>query len=111
MPYYVFYLKNFLELYYNLASSDAGWFVFSGSFFTSIILIVIADILSHRIDSNTYPDSTAEIPDEKKIKKEINSEVSAKSLVFKIILIIIFVFVTTQIFQWAISSTPNRVNF
>ena len=110
VPYFILSTKNHLELYYNLAPNAAGLFVFSGFFFTSMILIIIADILSHRIDSELSTDNTEIVEKNKNEKKFINNETSSKTLVFKIILIIIFIFVTTQIFQWAISSTPANIN-
>lgn len=89
---------------YKLSQTAASWLIFLGLFFPAVILAIIADILSNRIDSQIHG-----ISNKNEVKKPERMKVGAKEsngLVFKIIVIMILVFIAAQFFQWALSSSP-----
>ncbi len=104
IPVVISIFADYLQATYQLKSTAAGWLVFLGIFGTSIFLFIIADIISNKIDSEVYKDYYADnnLQAVKK-NKYVGEEQDSKWLVFKIILIIIIVFVASQVFQWAIS--------
>ena len=106
VPGFLSMFWGYLQLTYSLESRAAGWLIFLSLFLPSIILFVIADIMSNKIDGKIYDEYIEDAPQvEKKHLKVGESE--SKGLVFKIIMIIILVFVASQFFQWAISTSPS----
>lgn len=102
IPTFISIIVAYLQIEYHLQPTSAGWLVFLGSFGISIILFVIADIMSNKIDGKIFKDYYAD--DEHKVnKRKMVGEQDSKSLVFKMIFIIILVFIASQLFQWAIS--------
>ena len=104
MPSLVPMLSGYLQLTYHLESRAAGWLIFLSLFLPSIILFVIADIMSNKIDGQIHKEELENSPqvEEKHLKV---GETESKGLVFKIIMIIILVFIASQFFQWAISTS------
>lgn len=102
IPTFMSMIVAYLQIEYHLQSSSAGWLVFLGSFGISMILFVIADIMSNKIDGKIFKDYYTDNT-QKVNKRKMVGEQDSGSLVFKIIFIIILVFIASQLFQWAIS--------
>lgn len=98
-------VSQYLQYAYHLKHSAAGWLVFLISFALSIILFIIADILSNKIDNKIYKEHYGMDEVEKPVKKrvKVGEDRESRGLVFKIIMIIILVFIVSEFFQWAIT--------
>jgi hypothetical protein len=105
VPYIVPIFRNILQVNYNLTMSAAGWLIFLGLFFTAIIMVVIAEILSNKIDGEIHHIYIEEANSSQTESVDVGAEESS-GLVFKIIMIIVLVFVASEFFQWALSTTP-----
>lgn len=103
IPTFIALLSGFLQANYNLQPKAAGWLIFLGIFAVSIILFIIAEVMSNKIDDKLYKDYYSEKSINKIQKNRINEEQDSRALVFKIIFIIILVFIASQLFQWAIT--------
>ena len=106
VPEYFLMFHSYLQLTYNLESKAAGWLIFLGLFFPSIVLFIVADILSNKIDGEIYRDYVEDETLSKSKKRSRVGESESKGLVLRITVIIILVFIASEFFQWAISTTP-----
>ena len=106
IPDFIPLWSNLLQESYKLSEKGASWFIFLSFFFSALILAVIADILSHRID-NKINALNERINPMKKTKRSEEGE--SNRLIMKILGIILLVFVVAQFFQWVISSSPATV--
>lgn len=106
VPEYLSMFYSYLQLTYSLESGAAGWLIFLGLFFPSIVFFIVADILSNKIDGEIYRDYVENEASAKSEKRLKVGESESKGLVLKIIMIIILVFIASEFFQWAISTTP-----
>lgn len=103
VPTFITLLSSYLQVTYHLKYTAAGWLVFLGIFGFSIIMFIIADIMSNKIDDKLYKEYYANNESSKVKKNAVENEQESRTLVFKIILIIILVFIASQLFQWAIT--------
>jgi hypothetical protein len=103
IPTFIALLSGFLQVNYQLQPKSAGWLVFLAIFGISIILFIIAEIMSKKIDSKLYKDYNNYQTQNKINKNKVGAEQDSRSLVFKIIFIIILVFIASQLFHWAIT--------
>ncbi len=103
IPEFIAGFAEFLQFNYHLKNTAAGWLVFLGVFSPSIILFIIADIISNKIDKQSNKDYYANDTTSPMHKRTKVGEPESRGLIFKIILIIILVFVASQLFQWAIA--------
>ncbi|MDF1757894.1 MAG: hypothetical protein P1U74_06315 [Legionellaceae bacterium] len=105
VPDFVPELSGDLQRLYNLTKIAAGWLMILCCFFSAVILAVIADILSNKIDREIHTSYTDDVVT-KTHKRNKVGEPESSGLVFKIIMIIVLVFVASQFFQWALSTAP-----
>ncbi len=101
LPSFIPMWKNILQETYKLSENSAAWFIFLGLFFPALLLVVIADILSHRIEKKVY-----HIEDNVTKKRSAVKNTESNRLIIKMIGIIVLVFITAQFFQWIISTSP-----
>lgn len=106
VPDFVPSLVGDLQGAYQLETKAVGWLVFLGMFFPSLILLIVADILSNKIDSKIHGDKIVKKDITKGSKPSNMPENSSMQLVMKIILIIVLVFIATKFFHWALSTSP-----
>src|SRR3990167_4105001 len=104
VPDVVSIFSGTLQTAYDLTSTAAGWLIFLGIFLPAVILAVIADILSNKIDSEIHSVTSSNMETEldKKPKRMKVGEKESKGLFWKIILIVVLVFFASQFFQWAL---------
>jgi len=104
VPDFIPIWSNDVREAYDLSQVAASWLIFLVLFLPAVVLAIIADVLSNRIDSQIHG-----IPLKEPVKKAAKSVVHTKDsmgLVFKIVAIMILVFIAAQFFQWALSSSP-----
>lgn len=112
VPSLVIIFRSTMQTAYDLAPVAAGWFIFLGIFLPGVILAVIADILSNKIDTEIHVSKSERergtVEDTPTKTKRLKvGEQESKGLVLKIFMIIILVFVASQFFQWALSTSPK----
>lgn len=102
MPDFISIWLNDIQTIYQLSAMAAAWLILLGFFLPGIILVVIADILSNRIDNQIHGLQHAKV----RPKTTTNlDQAESRSLTFRIVLIIIIVFILARLFQWTISAT------
>lgn len=106
LPAFIPMWINVLQETYKLSANASAWFIFLGLFLPALLLVVVADVLSHRIEKKVY-----HIEEEKLTKKRPTvKDTESNRLIIKMIGIIVLVFVTAQFFQWIISTSPLPKN-
>ncbi|MDP3706029.1 MAG: hypothetical protein Q8R24_08990 [Legionellaceae bacterium] len=104
MPEFIFVWNITIQESYKLSQTEASWLLFLALLFPAVIFAYIADVLSNRIDTAIHGPSPQE--EEKKLERKKVGSQESRGLVFKIIVIIILIFIAAQFFQWALSSSP-----
>lgn len=103
VPEFVTDFSALLQDKYSLSNSAVGWVICFALDFPAVILFAIADVLSNRIDKEIYgiqnsrnstPNTQASQPTEQESGK----------LVFKIVMLILIIFIVAQFFHWVIST-------
>ncbi len=105
MPEFILNWLNSLQSDYQFKSASASWLIFLGFFLPALIFAIVADIMSNRIDNEIHgitPKKTVRQPQAPRDKE-------SSSLALRIILIVILVFLAAELFQWAISTTPQEL--
>lgn len=97
IPPAVYERINYVQMTYDLTAKQASWLIVSLIFFVGFLCALVTYFTSNQIDNEIFGVK----PEPVKEKKE-NKE--SDSLMLKIILIVVFVFIVTKLFQWAISS-------
>ena len=97
IPPAVYERINYVQMTYDLTAKQASWLIVSLIFFFFFLCALVTYFTSNQIDNEIFGVK----PEPVKEKKE-NKE--SDSLMLKIILIVVFVFIVTKLFQWAISS-------
>ena len=101
LPDFITIWSTTLQESYQFSERGAAWALFLGYFLPAVLFAVMADILSNRIDRQIYGmDRT----DFNKKTREVEDDEGSRYLVFKIIAIIILVFIAAEFFRWMISS-------
>lgn len=92
---------------YQLSKPMITWLIFIALDLPAVLLFIVADILSNKIDAQIYGISKSDRsrPSQSVVDARKSNAVDeeSKGLVFKIIMVIIVVFVVAEFFQWAIS--------
>ncbi len=103
MPEFILNWITVFQSTYQFSLVAASWLVFLIFFLPALILVLVADIMSNRIDSEIHG-----IP-KKSYKKntEATGDKESKSLILRIVVIVILVFIASELFQWAISTSPT----
>lgn len=107
VPGFITHFSAMLEDHYLITSSGTAWVISLGLFLPTVILFIVADVMSNRIDSKIHGISSRP---SREIKAEPSSTEPAqnsetKNLVLKIVLSMVVIFVVAQIFHWVISSS------
>lgn len=100
VPAFVIDFSTALQDHYSLSSSGVAWAICFLLNFPAVILFIIADVLSNRIDKKIYgiqPARNASQPKETKM-------VESSKLVIKIVLLILIIFIVAQFFHVVISN-------
>lgn len=106
VPAIVTNFSAILQDKYAVSSSGVAWVICFVLDFLALILFVIADVLSNRIDKQIYGNQGSEpihIRTVQPMTKDV-TEVDSKRLVVKIGLLIIIIFIVAQFFHWVIST-------
>lgn len=103
MPEFILDWISSIQTTYQFSVVASSWLVFLIFFLPALFFALVADILSNRIDSEIHG-----IPQKKlKKNKEAPSNKESSRLILRIVLIVILVFIASELFQWAISTTPT----
>ncbi|PJD90727.1 MAG: hypothetical protein CK424_08650 [Legionella sp.] len=93
-----------LQSNYAMSTNGIAWVICLGLFLPAVILFIVADVLSNKIDKQIYG-----MQPEKKPKTtspiEGPATTESKGLVFKIVMMIVVIFIVAQFFHWVISSS------
>lgn len=107
IPEFIGDFMNMLSDDYHLSKNMITWLIFIALDLPAVLLFIIADILSNKIDAQIYgiKKTSTKHPTQSVVdaRNPDASEEEPKGLVFKIIMVIIVVFVVAEFFQWAIS--------
>lgn len=104
LPEFVPVWINLLQESYHLSEKASAWVIFLGLFLPALLLVIIADILSNRVENRIY-----HLEEERPTQKRAPVQHTESSrLILKILGIIILVFVAAQFFQWIISTMPAQ---
>ena len=99
VPEFVIAWLDQIQTSYNLSVNASEWLIFAVFFIPGLVFALIADVVSNRIDNQIYgiqaPETTR--------PKPVNTE--SRSLLFRIVFIVIVVFIAAQILQWTLTST------
>ena len=104
VPDFIVSWRAWLQNTYDASQTAGSWLVFLILFIPAIVLIIVADILSNRIDNQIY--GITDKPAHNKRRSDLSDRRESKSLTLRIIVIIILVFIAAEFFQWAITTTP-----
>ncbi len=104
VPDFIISMSSELQETYKLSRSASSWFIFISVFFPAAVCAVVADVLSNRIDSEIHAGAFKVKEVEHKTEKMHEDSTESRWLVFKIISIIIIVFIAAKFFQWMIST-------
>lgn len=89
----------------DTSKSGVTWVICFALNFPAVILFIIADILSNRIDKKIYGiQRTKKVTLEQSATQTSKSEPGTGKLVFTLILLIIIIFMVAQFFHWVIST-------
>lgn len=106
VPAIVTNFSAILQDKYAVSTSGLAWVICFVLDFPALILFVIADVLSNRIDTQIYRNQGSELIHVRAVQPVIKdaTEVDSKRLVVKIVLLIIIIFIIAQFFHWVIST-------
>jgi hypothetical protein len=107
VPDFVITFSTKLHEKYALSSSGVAWAICFALDFPAVILFVIADVLSNRIDNQIYgiqsqQATSLDNQDRSAVKQSSNTE--SRKLIFKIVLLILIIFIVSQFFHVVIST-------
>lgn len=103
IPSFMIDLTTMLETEYGMPSPSVKWLLFSVLDIPAVVLFIIADILSNKIDDQIYEDNRF-VSTSRSRKAVANSGLGESSGLFvRMVMIVIVVFIIAGFFQWAIS--------
>lgn len=103
IPGFIVALVEMLETDYGMPTPSVKWLLFSVLDIPAVVLFVIADILSNKIDGEIY-EVNRYVPKSRSSKVGENSGIGESGGLFlRMIMIVIVVFIIAGFFQWAIS--------
>ncbi len=111
VPDYVVYLNAKLQENYMLTQRTVAWGLCLILDFPAIILFLIADILSNKIDNKIYEAqniTSGSIYNQNDHPGLPNPNRDSARLIFKIILIIVFIFILAELFQVIIANNFRK---
>lgn len=100
------FIANFsasLEDNYEMSASGIAWVICLGLAFPAVLLFIVADVLSNKIDRKIYGIKAEKKP---KIEPPVEgvADAESKGLVLKIVIMIVVIFMVAEFFHWVISS-------
>lgn len=101
VPDFIISWLSWFQFTYKSSNAAASWLVFLILFIPSLVLIIIADILSNRIDNQIY--GITPQTEQKRIEESDDKE--SNRLIITIVAIIVLVFIAAEFFQWFITMT------
>lgn len=108
VPDFIIGFSAKLQEKYALTPSGVAWAICFALDFPAVILFVIADVLSNRIDKKIYgiQDSRRVSANNADTTGQKSSGIESSKLIFKIVLLILVIFIVSQFFHVAISNKP-----
>ncbi|MCR9192307.1 MAG: hypothetical protein NXI01_06555 [Gammaproteobacteria bacterium] len=103
VPDFIYNFIMWLQGNYTTSKYGIAWLIFLLLILPAVILIVVADIISNKIDRKIFGISTFKRPTPP-TEEGIKSKVESKGLVFNIVMIIVVIFIIAEFFQWVITS-------
>lgn len=103
LPVFIFSWLSFATDNYNFSPNEANWLLWLLFVVPGSILILIADVLSNKIDGDIYGSTLSEKGSRSTIETSPSSAEKPARLVVRMILVVAAVFLVGQLFQWAIA--------
>lgn len=107
VPDFIIAFSARLQDKYTLSQSGVAWAICFALDFPAVILFVIADVLSNRIDKQIYgiQNSRSDPRDDQEgAAAKQSSSAESRKLIFKIVLLILITFIVAQFFHVVISN-------
>ncbi len=106
IPNFIIESMDFLQSSYELSERAASIWVLMFFVIPGMMSGIVAYIASYHIESQLYQqDASPDNPDTPAIKSKKNPGEGIK-LILKLLLIVLLVYVSTEVFHWLISSNP-----
>ncbi|MGV3739733.1 MAG: hypothetical protein ACO1N3_00355 [Gammaproteobacteria bacterium] len=105
VPEFVINFSALLQDKYTLSNSAVAWAICFALDFPAVILFVIADVLSNRIDKEIYGIQNSRYSaanEQENISLQPTTQVESGKLIVKIVLLIVIIFIVAQFFHWVI---------
>lgn len=106
VPGFVIHFTIMLQENYALSQSGVAWATCFALDFPAVILFVVADIVSNRIDKQIYGLANSKPTTRNNADNASSQEETSGWLIVKIILIILVVFIVARFFNATISNNP-----
>ena len=103
---FVIEFTTMLQEHYGLSKSGVAWAVCFALDFPAVILFLVADILSNRIDKQIYGLANSRPSTHNNVDNASTQEETSVWLIVKIILLILVVFIVARFFNVSISNNP-----
>lgn len=104
VPFFVIEFSTILQEQYEISSSGVAWVICFVLDFPAVILFVIADVLSNRIDKQIYGiQNHKETSNQTQSVRHVDAA-ETRNLVIRILLLLLVVFIVARFFNWVISS-------
>jgi hypothetical protein len=108
IPDFIMDFSGFFQDQYGMSAQRSSWIVSALLLLPALIFILIADVLSNKIDQKIYGISSSAKGRKLQQANRIQvGESGTKGLFFTIVMIIVVVFIAAELIQWVISSTQN----
>lgn len=107
VPDFIIGFSARLQDKYTLSHSGVAWAICFALDFPAVILFVIADVLSNRIDKQIYGiQNSRSVPrdNQEGASAKQSSSAESRKLIFKIVLLILIIFIVAQFFHVVISN-------
>jgi len=105
VPEFIHYLNQWLQIKHHFSSVGAPWLVVISFLFLAVICALIAQRASNRMDNQIYGVEEQKKSQPARVREDTKETIS---LLLKIIIIVIAVFVGALLFQWIISTPPPQ---
>lgn len=102
VPAFITEFSALLQDEYAISSSGLAWVICFVLDFPAVILFVIADVLSNRIDKQIYNIPNSKVTRSNTQEQGLQQEGSGK-LIVRLILLILIVFIVARFFNWVVS--------
>ncbi len=102
VPDFIIYFSANLQAKYEISRSTVAWVICFALDFPAIILFVVADVLSNRIDKQIYGMPLSKRRNQGENSQNDQSKGESSRLIIKIILLILIIFIIAQFFHGVI---------